>query len=93
MKSTWFLRAPSRGYSSAIGSFTLRISSLSAQTSSALLDDRGAGRDEVRVADRRTDTRAPLDQHLVTGGGQLAHARGRERDAVLVCLDLVWLRR
>ena len=40
------------------------------------------------VGDRRPLPRALLDEHLVVVLDELAHARRRERDAVLVRLDL-----
>ena len=45
-------------------------------------------RDVLVVGDRRALARALLDEHLVAVLGQLAHAGGRQRDAVLVGLDL-----
>ena len=52
------------------------------------LDDGRAVGDVVGVGDRGADARAALDEDAVSGGGQLARARGRQRDAVLVVLDL-----
>ena len=55
---------------------------------------RGVGHDAralrlvIVVGDRAALAGAGLDEHLVAALGQLAHAGGRERDAVLVGLDL-----
>jgi len=50
--------------------------------------ERGAGVAVERVREPRTDTRATLDQHLVPVGHECAGATRRERDAILLVLDL-----
>ena len=60
-----------------------------------LAEDRGGVGDDPRalvdvlgVRDRRALAGALLDEHLVPAVDELADARGRQRDAVLVGLDL-----
>ena len=52
-------------------------------------DDRGAGRAIVVVGERRAQPGARLDEHGVPTEAEFVHAGGRDRDAVLVGLDLV----
>jgi hypothetical protein len=51
-------------------------------------EDLRAGTDEVVVGDRGAGPCLLLDEHAVTGGNQLMHSGRRDRDAVLVVLDL-----
>ena len=78
----------SRAYSGAIGSFTFSTRSERSHTSSTEVIC--APTRVVRlVGERAADTGARLDRDLVTGVDQLERARGRQRDAVLVGLDLL----
>src|SRR6185503_19075590 len=51
-------------------------------------DDLGAGTLVALLRDARSRSRAVLDQDLVSRRGELASALGRQRDPVLVVLDL-----
>ena len=53
------------------------------------VEDLGAGRRELGVVDLRPHARALLDVHVVPVRGQLVHADGRDRHAVLVVLDFL----
>ena len=53
-------------------------------------DDRRALCDVLVVCDRRALARAPLHENLVAVLAQLADTGRRQRDAVLVGLDLGW---
>ena len=77
-----------RGYSTAIGSFTFSTSSLLSQTSSTETILRADARVRI-VGEGAADAGTLLDRHLVAVVDQLERARGRERDAVLVRLDLL----
>src|SRR5439155_7904832 len=50
--------------------------------------ERGAGVAVERVREPRADARATLDQHLVPVGHECAGTTRRERDAILLVLDL-----
>src|SRR2546426_3986868 len=50
--------------------------------------ERGAGVPVERVRKPGTDARATLDQHLVPVRHECTGAAGRERDAILLVLDL-----
>ena len=52
-------------------------------------DDGRARGDVLLVGDRRADTGAFLDDHVVAVRGQLVHADGRDGHAVLVVLDFL----
>ena len=52
--------------------------------------DLGAVLAVLVIADAGTLSRTRLDQHLAAGPGQLVDAHGRQGDAGLVSLDLVW---
>ena len=54
-----------------------------------VVDDGRAVGDVVGVSDRRADSGAFFDEHAVTGVAQLSRTRGRQRDPVLVGLDLL----
>ena len=86
MKRSW----PGRSIatSAGCGSLTLSTISASAKTAAASASDAGALRLEVGVGDRAALAGPGLDQHLVAVFGQLAHAGRRDRDPVLVGLDL-----
>ena len=86
MNSVWPARI--RPYSSAIGSLTFSTSSASAQTSSALGDDRGAGGGVLVVEQCESAAGAGLHQHLVAGAGQLADAGRSGGDPELFRLHL-----
>ena len=53
-----------------------------------VLDDLGADGSEVVVFDRRAGSRPCLDDDLMAAGRELAHPDRRDRDAVLLGLDL-----
>ena len=88
MNSVWSLRAPRSGNSSAMGSFTLQTRSADDQTSSAVVDDLRSGPDEVGVGHGGAVARPLLHVDRVSGGGELAHTRGRQRHPLLVGLYL-----
>ena len=75
-------------YSDATGSLTLQTRSALPHTSaaSATTCAPAAANCSSVIAEPAPGT--GLDQHLVTGADELVHARGRERHAVLVVLDL-----
>ena len=77
-----------RGYSAGIGSFTLSTSSDSPQTSSTE-PSRAPTASYCVVRERAAVAGARLDEHLVPALDELARARRRQRDAVLVGLDLL----
>ena len=79
----------SRGYSAGSGSLTLSTSSELAQTS---LDGLRAVAPIASYWASGNELPSPaprLDHHLVAVPDELARARGRQRDAVLVGLDLL----
>ena len=77
-----------RGYSAAIGSFTLSSSS-GLRPDVVDGDDARAGALVVGVGERAAVAGRRLDEHLVALLHELARARRRQRDAVLVGLDLL----
>ena len=74
--------------STGCGSLTLTIISASAKTVGRVGNDRRALLAVGVVRDRRAESRALLDVDLVAGVRELTHARGCQRDPVLVDLDL-----
>ena len=81
-------RGSSIATSTACGSLTLTIMSEAAKTAARVGQDASALRDVLVVGDRGALARSGLDQHLMAVLDQLAHSGRRERDAVLVRLDL-----